>query len=106
MLTEQQILKTSIPVSRDESRESRLRRRSLTWMVVLGICGAAGLFNVITGLMLSLLPACGLVENTRNLSFVVTALIITGLGALLWGAHAIDRVEELRHGSKQPLKSR
>ena len=63
------------------------------WIGVLAFCGVSGLMSGITGLMLSLLTACGVIDRTRTVSITVSILIVAALGLLLTAAHAMDRTD-------------
>ncbi|HKX82957.1 MAG TPA: hypothetical protein VJL58_01955 [Pyrinomonadaceae bacterium] len=69
-------------------------RKRWFWLVLLIICGVGGLASGITGLVLSLLTFCEVLTKSREISLVVTSLIVASLGLLLFGAHAMDRVDE------------
>ena len=69
-------------------------RRRWFWLALLIACGVGGLASGITGLVLSFLAFCEVLTRSRDLSLVVTSLIVASLGLLLFGAHAMDRVDE------------
>lgn len=75
-------------------RDSRIRAARDAWFAVMTGCFVAGLILGISGLTFSLLTATGVLLNTRSLSFTVTSMIVVSLGLLLFGAHAMDRMDE------------
>lgn len=74
-------------------REKAESRRNF-WFGIMAVSFVSGLMFGISGLVFSLLTACEIVANTRSLSLTVTSLIVASLGLLLFGAHALDRMDE------------
>ena len=74
-------------------REKVENRRDF-WFGIMAVSFVSGLMFGISGLVFSLLTACEIVANTRSLSLTVTSLIVASLGLLLFGAHAMDRMDE------------
>ncbi|MCW5955586.1 MAG: hypothetical protein KIT61_03305 [Pyrinomonadaceae bacterium] len=83
------------------SERAEFRRKF--WSVVMAVSFVSGLMLGISGLVFSLLTACEIVANTRSLSLTVTSLIVASLGLLLFGAHAMDRMDE--ESRKSPRNS-
>ena len=83
-------------------REKAENRRDF-WFGIMAVSFVAGLMFGISGLVFSLLTACEIVANNRSLSLTVTSLIVASLGLLLFGAHAMDRMDE--ESRKSPRNS-
>jgi cytochrome c biogenesis protein CcdA len=64
------------------------------WFAAMTACFVGGLVLGITGLMLSLLASAGVLGATRATSLTVVSMIVASLGLLLFGAHALDRMDE------------
>jgi len=88
-------LASYIVVEKKKSRSSTAKRMRGLWLTVLGVCGVGGLMSGITGLILSLLTACGIVTRTRTVGITVSILIVVALGLLLTAAHAMDRLQNI-----------
>ena len=74
-------------------RKSTAQGARTFWLWVLCVSGISGLMSGITGLILSLLTACGVVARTHTVSISVSILIVAALGLLLTAAHAMDRTD-------------
>ena len=72
------------------------RFRSRCWLAILYLAGAGGAISFISALILSLLTAVGLLEGKRSVGFAATGLIVLGLGAMVWAAHAMDCLAAIR----------
>jgi hypothetical protein len=95
METKQHFPMTSHIVIAEPKESSGATKRLRTfWLTILAVCGISGLMSGITGLTLSLLTACGVVERTRTVSIAVSVLIVAALGLLLTAAHAMDRTDD------------
>lgn len=86
-------LASNIVIAERKSSSTAAKRARTFWIGVLCVCGISGLMSGITGLTLSLLTACGIVDRTRTVSISVSILIVAALGLLLTAAHAMDRTE-------------
>jgi cytochrome c biogenesis protein CcdA len=64
------------------------------WFAIMAVSFVAGSSLGIIGLVLSMLTACSVLENTHSVSIMVTSMIVASLGLLLFGAHSMDRVDE------------
>ena len=91
METKQHFPLTSYVVEAEKTQGSSGQRKF--WIGLLAFCGVSGLMSGITGLMLSLLTACGVIDRTRTVSITVSILIVAALGLLLTAAHAMDRTD-------------
>lgn len=94
METKQHFPLTSYVVETKKARGSSSQRTF--WITIIGVCGVSGLMSGITGLMVSLLTACGVIERSRTVSITVSILIVAALGLLLTAAHAMDRTDGVR----------
>lgn len=86
-------LASNLIVAERKIGTSRKQRLRTFWITIIGVCGISGLMSGITGLMLSLLTACGVIERSRTVSITVSILIVAALGLLLTAAHAMDRTD-------------
>jgi len=86
-------LTSNIVVAERKASSGAAKRTRTFWIGVLAFCGVSGLMSGITGLMLSLLTACGVIDRTRTVSITVSILIVAALGLLLTAAHAMDRTD-------------
>ncbi|HQU93785.1 MAG TPA: hypothetical protein PLK77_15930 [Pyrinomonadaceae bacterium] len=91
METKQHFPLTSYVIEAKKQQGTSSRRTF--WIGVLAACGVGGLMSGITGLILSLLTAVGIVERTRMVGIAVSLLIVAALGLLLTAAHAMDRTD-------------
>ena len=92
MDTKQSFPLTSFVVVEAKKTRGKSSQRTF-WIGTLAVCGVSGLMSGITGLMLSLLAACGVITRTRTVSITVSVLIVASLGLLLTAAHAMDRTD-------------
>ena len=88
-------LASYIAAEQTKTRSSTAIRMRTLWLTVLGVCGVGGLLSGITGLILSLLTACGIVARTRTVGITVSIMIVAALGLLLTAAHAMDRMQNI-----------
>jgi hypothetical protein len=51
--------------------------------------------------MLSLLESAGVLGATRAASLTVVSMIVASLGLLLFGAHALDRMDEAERKARE-----
>jgi hypothetical protein len=100
MMAERTIRANSFAVGAEHQENARRDRHRLAWRATLGICASAGTASMISGLFLSVLTACRVLDNSRYLSVTVTALLITGLSLLLCAAHAMDRIDEIKRADE------
>ena len=75
-----------------ELTPSEKRRR--IWFGVLCFSAVGGFIAGITGLSLSFMAFFEKLEKTRGLSLLVSTLIVSSLGLLLFAAHSMDRMGE------------
>jgi hypothetical protein len=66
------------------------------WLLNLCVGGLGGVLSVAAALIISLLAAIGAVDQRKSTGLIVTGLLVAGLSALLWAAHAMDRLAALR----------
>lgn len=83
-----------IVVAAEPARTGKSASRRQVWFAAMTTCFVAGLVLGISGLTFSLLTAAGAVTHSRSLSLTVTSMIAGSLGLLLFGAHAMDRMDE------------
>jgi Co/Zn/Cd efflux system component len=69
-------------------------RRRRSWFGVLCASAVSGFIAGITGLFISFMAFSHLIERTRTTSLLVSMLIVSSLGLLLFAAHAMDRSSE------------
>ena len=72
-----------------------------SWFAAMTACFVAGLILGITGLMLALLASSGVLGATRAASLTVVSMIVASLGLLLFGAHALDRMDEAERKARE-----
>ena len=72
-----------------------------SWFAAMTACFVGGLVLGITGLMLSLLASAGVLGATRATSLTVVSMIVVSLGLLLFGAHALDRMDEAERKARE-----
>lgn len=65
------------------------------WVVTFVV---GGVLSGLTALFISLLTALTILERTKSLSVVVSALLVGCLVALLLSAHGMDRIGAVRRG--------
>jgi hypothetical protein len=81
-------------------RPVRLGARG-SWFASMTASFVGGLILGITALMLSLLASAGVLGATRATSLTVVSMIVASLGLLLFGAHALDRMDEAERKARE-----
>lgn len=78
-----------------ESKADALKRR---WLLILYFCGFGGIFLACTGLFLSGLSYFRFVERELNIHKIGIILIVLAFPLIMFGAHALDKIGEIKRG--------
>lgn len=79
--------------SKEKSKTESLQK---SWLLVLYFCGFGGIFIALTGLFMSGLSHFRLIENDLNIHQIGTILIVAAFPLIMFGAHALDKIGELK----------
>lgn len=73
-------------------------RRKVLWLAASALSGAIGIACGIAGLVLSFLAAEEIVAASSGVRLAVPILIVLSLSLLMWCAHCMDRLHQIRIG--------
>jgi high-affinity Fe2+/Pb2+ permease len=77
------------------------KRRRQRWTFALYLSVIAGIISAFSGLALGALSYIGLFRNAEFANEIGNLLIIAAFPLMMLGAHALDKINELRMGKKR-----
>ena len=95
MVNREQISYTANVAIRAQERAKSDRRRVL-WLAASALSGISGIACGIAGLVLSFLAAEEIVPASSGVRLAVPILIVLSLSLLMWCAHSLDRLYQIR----------
>lgn len=73
------------------------------WILILYFCGFGGLTLGLTGLFLSGLAFFRFAANTAQINRIGTWLMVAAFPVVILGAHAMDKIAEIRNAEKRRI---
>lgn len=80
----------------NKTKQNPIERLQKRWSIVLYFCGIGGIFIGACGLLLSALEYFKFVNKTARLIEIGTGLIVLAFPLIMFGAHALDKIGELK----------
>jgi hypothetical protein len=77
--------------------KKRLRR----WKMTLFCSISAGILSALTGLLLGAISYLGLFDNANAVNQAGNLMIIAAFPLMMLGAHALDKINEIKFSQKQ-----
>ena len=76
-------------------------KRTRGWTLALYLSVTAGIISALTGLILGAVSYFGWFGNADSVNQIGNLLIIAAFPLLMLGAHALDKIGEIKTGQKQ-----
>ncbi len=78
------------------------KKRIARWSAALYLTIIAGIICASTGLTLGAISYLGLFENPGAINQIGNFMIIAAFPLMMFGAHALDQINDIKSGKKQP----
>lgn len=80
----------------------RTKNRIVRWTAMLYLSVVAGILCASTGLTLGAISYTGLFDNPGAVNQIGNFMIIAAFPLMMFGAHALDKINEIKKEKKQP----
>lgn len=98
------IVLQTLPVMKKSSLEAEKRKKSLAlWNFTLILSMSSGIFLSLAGLILGTISYLNIFKNSVRVNFIGNLMIIASFPLLMLGAHALDKISNLKKEIKNSL---
>jgi hypothetical protein len=84
----------------------KYRKRLRKWTLALYFSVVPGIIFAIAGLVFGAVSYLGLFTNAKSVNQIGNLMIIAAFPLMMFGAHALDKINEIKFNRKQPDERR